>query len=74
MRQSDLLVHAAECERALQFVTDAEHRDVLQRLRAVWLGLAREQSMARDPEMQEAILALKHLHSQLAAAQQPTLH
>jgi hypothetical protein len=73
MIKSDLLAHAAECERALQLVTDAEHRDVLQRLREVWLGLAREQSMVRDPEMQEAISALRRLHNQLAAAQ-PTLH
>jgi hypothetical protein len=73
MRKSDLLAHAAECERALQVATEAEHRDVLQRLRAVWLGLAREHSLARDPQMQEEIAALRHLHEQVAAVQ-PTLH
>jgi hypothetical protein len=73
MGKSDLLAYAAECERALQVATEAEHRDVLQRLRAVWLGLAREQGMAQDPEIQEGIAALRRLHSQIAAVQ-PTLH
>ena len=68
MGKSDLLAHAAECERALQLVTEAEHRDVLQRLRSVWPSLAREQSLARDPEMQEDIAALQQLHAELAAA------
>jgi len=37
---------------------------MLHRLRAVWLGLAREQSMTREPDMQEAIWALKRLLAQ----------
>jgi hypothetical protein len=73
MRKSDLLAHAAECERALQVATEPEQRRLLQQLRSVWLGLARERSMARDPEMQEAIAALRHLHSEIAAVR-PTLH
>lgn len=73
MVKSDLLAHAAECERALQLATDAEHRDVLQQLKAVWLWLAREQSMAREPEMQEDLAALKCLHTEITAVQ-PTLH
>jgi hypothetical protein len=73
MEKFDLLAHAAECERALDVATEAIHRDVLQRLRAVWLGLAREQQMARDPEMQEGIEALRRLHAEITAVQ-PTLH
>ena len=41
--KSDRLQHAAECERALQLASDPEHRHVFQRLKAVCLGLAREQ-------------------------------
>jgi hypothetical protein len=39
-------------------LTEEEHRDLLQRLRAVWLGLAREQHMAREPDMQDVFRAL----------------
>jgi len=46
---------------------------VLRRLKAVWLGLAREQRISRDPEMQEDIAALERLHAKITAAG-PTLH
>jgi hypothetical protein len=46
---------------------------VLRRLKAVWLGLAREQRISRDPEMQEDIAALERLHAEITAAG-PTLH
>jgi hypothetical protein len=72
MEKPDLLAHAAECERALHVATDAERRGVLQRLRALWLGLACEPSMARDPDMQESIAALRRLHEITVA--RPTLH
>jgi hypothetical protein len=39
----------------------------------VWLGLAREQRMVRDPEMQESIAALARLHAEITAVR-PTLH
>jgi hypothetical protein len=39
-------------------LTEAQHRDLLQWLRAVSLGLAREQHMAREPDMQEVFRAL----------------
>jgi hypothetical protein len=42
-------------------------------LRGVWLGLAREQRMVRDPEMQESIAALARLHAEITAVR-PTLH
>ena len=73
MGKSDLLARAAECERALQVATEPEQRDLLQQVRDVWLGLAREQRMARDPEMQKAIADLKRLHAEITAAK-PTLH
>ena len=73
MGKCDLLARAAECERALQVVTEPEQRDLLQQVRDVWLGLAREQRMARDPEMQKAIADLKRLHAEITAAG-PTLH
>jgi len=73
MGKSDLLAYAAECERALQVARDAEHRDVLHRLRAVWLALAREHSIARDPEMKEDIAALQELHAEITTVR-PTLH
>jgi hypothetical protein len=73
MNRRDLLVHAAECERALQVASETEQRHLLQQLRDVWLGLARERSMARDPEMQEAISALKRLHGEITVVK-PTLH
>jgi hypothetical protein len=73
MEKSDLLAHAAECERALQVATEADHREALQRLLALWLGLAREQHMARDPEMQAGIAALRRLHAEITAVR-PTLH
>ena len=71
MGKCDLLARAAECERALQVAT--EQRDLLQQVRDVWLGLAREQRMARDPKMQKAIADLKRLHAEITAAG-PTLH
>jgi hypothetical protein len=73
METRDLLAHAAECDRALQLATEAEHREMLQRLRSVWLGLARDESIARDPERQEEIAALRRLHNEMVAMQ-PTLH
>jgi hypothetical protein len=73
MNRRDLLAHAAECERALHLATEKEKRHLLQQLKDVWLGLAHERSMARDPEMQEAISALKHLHGEVTVVK-PTLH
>ena len=73
MGKCDLLARAAECERALQVATEPEQRDLLQQVRDVWLGLAREQRMARDPKMQKAIADLKRLHAEITAAG-PTLH
>jgi hypothetical protein len=73
MGKSDLLAHAAECERALQVATEPEQRDLLQQVREVWLGLAREQRMARDPEMEKAIADLKQLHAEITPVG-PTLH
>jgi hypothetical protein len=72
MEKPDLLAHAAECERALPVTTDAERRGVLQRLRALWLGLAREPSMAREPDMQESLARLRRVHEITVAG--PTLH
>jgi len=72
MRKSDLLAHAAECERTLQVATEPEQRHLLQQVREVWLGLA-DQRMARDPDMQVAIADLKRLHAEITAAK-PTLH
>jgi hypothetical protein len=74
MGRSDLFAHAAQCERALHVATDADHRTALKRLRTLWLELATEEDANQDdPETQEAISALKRLHSEIAAAQ-PTLH
>jgi hypothetical protein len=73
MGQSDLLVHAGECERALHIATDAEHRKGLKRLRNAWLLLADDQRRARDPHMQEAISVLRRLHVEIAAVR-ATLH
>jgi hypothetical protein len=73
MGKSDLLAHAAECERTLQVATEPEQRHLLQQVREVWLGLARDQRMARDPDMQVAIADLKRLHAEITAAK-PTLH
>jgi hypothetical protein len=73
MEKSDLLAHAAECERALQVATAADHRELLQQVRTLWLGLAHEQSMARHPEMQESIAALQRLHVEITLAR-ATLH
>ena len=73
MEKSDLLAHAAECERSLQVVTEADHRNALQRLRSLWLGLAYEQHTARDPEMQESIAALRRLHAEMTTVR-PRLH
>ena len=73
MEKSDLFAHAAECERALHAATDRDRRSGLARLRNVWLTLAYDQQLARDPEMQEAISALWHLHAQMLPVR-PTLH
>ena len=73
MEKPDLLAHAAECERALHVATDAEHREMLQRLRSAWLDLTRADSLARDPKRQEEIAALRRLHNEMVAVQ-PTLH
>ena len=73
MEKHDFLAHAVECERALQVATVADQRDALRRLRALWLGLAHEHSMARDPELQESIAALQRLHAEITLAR-ATLH
>jgi len=73
MGQSDFLAHAAECERALQVARDADRRSGLERLRKAWLTLAHDQQLAGDPEMQEAITALRRLHAEIAAVR-ATLH
>jgi hypothetical protein len=73
MEKSDLFAHAAECERALHAATDRDRRSGLARLRNVWLTLAYDQQLARDPEMQEAISALRRLHAQMLPVR-PTLH
>jgi hypothetical protein len=74
MNKPDLLAHAAECDRALHLATEPARRHMLERLRSVWLGLAHEQSLARDPEMQESIAALKRLQLEIIAVRRPTLH
>ena len=73
MEKLDFLAHAAECERALHVATAADQREVLQRLRTLWLGLAHEQSMAGHPDMQESIAALQSLHAEITVAR-ATLH
>jgi hypothetical protein len=73
MEKSDLFARAAECERALHVATDADRRSGLERLRKAWLTLAHDQQLAKDPEMQEAITALRHLHAEIAAVR-ATLH
>jgi hypothetical protein len=73
METRDLLAHAAECERALQVATETEHRDMRRQLRKAWLDLADEQSIARAPDWQEELAALRRLHTNLTAVQ-ATLH
>jgi hypothetical protein len=73
MGRSDLFAHAAQCERALHIATDADQRTALKQLRSLWLELATQQMDEDDPETQEAISALKRLHSEIAVPQ-PTLH
>jgi hypothetical protein len=73
MDKSDLFARAAECDRALHMATDADRRSGLERLRKAWLTLAYDQQLARDPEMQEAIAALRRLHAEIAAVR-ATLH
>ncbi|HEY8440215.1 MAG TPA: hypothetical protein VIK79_02070 [Xanthobacteraceae bacterium] len=73
MEKSDLFARAAECERALHVATDADRRSGLERLRKAWLTLAHDQQLAGDPEMQEAITALRRLHAEIAAVR-ATLH
>jgi hypothetical protein len=73
MGKSDLFARVAECERALHVASDADRRSGLERLRKVWLALAYDQQLALDPEMQEAISALRRLHVRMITAR-PTLH
>jgi hypothetical protein len=73
MGKSDLFARVAECERALHVASDADRRSGLERLRKVWLALAYDQQLALDPEMQEAISALRRLHARMITAR-PTLH
>lgn len=64
----DLLNKVATCERALGFVTNPEHQDVLRHLQKLWKELAQKSPALLEAHFANEIMLLSELQTEISKA------
>ena len=68
LSRGDLLKKAAACGRALNVVTNPEHREALRRLHKLWKALAQERPAVLKARFADEILLLNQLQTEITTA------
>jgi hypothetical protein len=68
LSRGDLLEKAAACDRALNVVTNPEHREALRRLQKLWKALAEKRSALLKARFADEILLLNQLQTEISNA------
>jgi hypothetical protein len=68
LSRGDLLKKAAACDRALNVVTNPEHREALRRLQKPWKALAEERPAVLKARFADEILLLNQLQTEISTA------
>ena len=66
--KGDLLAKAAACDRALDVVTNREHREALRYLQILWRVLAEERPAVLRAQFADDILLLNQLQTAISTA------
>lgn len=64
----DLLSKVAACERALGFVTNPAHQDVLRHLQKLWKELAQKSPALLEAHFADEIMLLSELQTEISKA------
>jgi len=65
---------AAECERAIEVVADPERRDVLNKLRNLWIALGNAPSSFDRFERAGQLFTIAQIHNELISAYRSAMH
>ena len=68
LSRGDLLKRAAACDRALNIVTNPEHREALRHLQKLWKALAEERPAVLKARFADEILLLNQLQTEITTA------
>ena len=68
LSREDLLKKAAACDRALNVVTNPEHREALRHLQKLWKALAGERPAVLKARFADEILLLNQLQTEITTA------
>jgi hypothetical protein len=68
LSKDDLLKKAAACDRALEVVTNPEHREALRHLQKLWKALANERPTILRTQFADEILLLNELQTAISTA------
>ena len=68
LSRGDLLEKAAACDRALNIVTNPEHRVALRHLQKLWKALAEERPAVLKARFADEILLLNQLQTEITTA------
>ena len=68
LSRGDLLKKAAACDRALNVVTNPEHREALRHLQKLWKALAAERPAVLKARFADEILFLNQLQTEITIA------
>ena len=68
LSRGDLLKQAAACDRALNVVTNPEHREALRHLQKLWKALADERPAVLKARFADEILLLNQLQTEITTA------
>jgi hypothetical protein len=68
LSRGDLLKKAAACARALNVVTNPEHREALRHLQKLWKALAEERPAVLKARFADEILLLNQLQIEISTA------
>jgi len=66
--RTDLLKKAAACDRALNVVTNPDHRQALRHLQKLWKALAQERPAVLKARFADEILLLNQLQTEISNA------
>ena len=68
LSRGDLLKQAAACDRALNVVTNPEHREALRHLQELWKALADERPAVLKARFADELLLLNQLQTEITTA------
>ena len=68
LSRGDLLKQAAACDRALNVVTNPDHREALRHLQKLWKALAEERPAVLKARFADEILLLSQLQTEISTA------